>query len=355
MYDFILNMWHITQELALWLLIGCAVAGVMHAFLPANFIHRHFGKPGLGNIVKASLLGVPLPLCSCGVIPAAIGLKKDGASDAAAVGFLVSTPQTGVDSIAVSGAFLGWPFALFKVLSALVTGVIAGVVVLLTGRPRVETAETKRREEPPASGGFWRKLYEAGDFALNDLLAGFAVWVFVGIVISAAITTALPAGYLADSAIATGLTGILLMLVISLPMYVCATGSVPVAAALVAAGMPTGAALVFLMAGPATNAATLGAVLKAFGKRVTTIYVSVIAIGSVICGLLYETVFGDLRATRDMVHDGHSALHVISGLFLIGFFIFLLGKNLHRRVTPALEDTGSARSSGCCSGCAGEQ
>lgn len=344
-YEFFVNMWHITQELAVWLLLGCAVAGIMHAFLPANFIHNHFGKPGVGNIVKASLLGVPLPLCSCEVIPAAIGLKKDGASDASVISFLVSTPQTGVDSIAVSAAFLGWPFAVFKIFSALVTGIIAGVVVLLTGHTAVEKRDSKEESVSPPQG-VTAKLREAVSFALNDLLAGFATWVFVGIVISALITTVLPQGALADSTIATGITGILLMLVISLPLYVCATGSVPVAAALVAAGMPTGAALVFLMAGPATNAATLGTVFKELGFRLTAIYVGVIAVVSVICGILYETFLGGLVPPKDMAHNGHNPLSVIAAVFLVAFFLFLSGKKIHQRFTSAPEDSGA-----CCHSC----
>lgn len=344
-YDFVFNIWNITQELALWLWIGCAVAGGMHAFLPGNFIHRHFGKSRFSDIFKATLLGVPLPLCSCGVIPAAIGLKKDGASDAAAVGFLVSTPQTGVDSIAVSAAFLGLPFALFKVASATATGVIAGVIVWLTGNKNGHMnpppVEHSRHQE-----GLRKKIDIAWRFAINDLLAGFAMWVVGGILVSAAISTLVPPGQLADNPLATGLSGILLMLLIALPMYVCATGSVPVAAALVAAGMPTGAALVFLMAGPATNAASLGAIFKTFGGRVTAIYVSVIAVGSVLCALLFESFFGGLINQQEILHKKHAFIHQIAAVALLAFFLYLAVKRIHKRFFPAEEET---EESCCCS------
>lgn len=341
--EFLNNMWHTTQEMAAWLLVGCAVAGIMHVFLPENFVRRHLGRAGWKNIVKATILGVPLPLCSCGVIPATLGLKKDGASDAASVGFLVSTPQTGVDSIAVSAAFLGLPFALFKVFSAFVTGIVAGGLVQLTDRnPPSEHHEPENGGRPPK--GFLGKVAEGTHFALDELLAGFAIWVAIGIAVSALISTFVAPGALADSPLATGVSGILIMLLASLPLYVCATGSVPVAAALVSAGMPTGAALVFLMAGPATNAATLGAVLKFFGRRVTFIYVSVIAVGSVLLGILYQQIWGDLHAADSGLHEMHSWPHRIAALFLIAFMGHLVVRRVFKRKS----------SPACCGGCCHE-
>jgi uncharacterized membrane protein YraQ (UPF0718 family) len=127
----ILNIWNVWVELAPWLLLGALVSGVIHVFLPTDFVRRHL--TGRGSIAKAVALGVPLPLCSCGVIPAGLGLKKDGASDGAAVGFLISTPQTGVDSVLVAAAFLGWPFALFKVVAATITGMTGGLLTAYMG------------------------------------------------------------------------------------------------------------------------------------------------------------------------------------------------------------------------------
>ena len=141
------NIWHVLQELGPWLLFGALVAGLLHVFMPPNFVRKHLGKGTFRNVIKASLLGVPMPLCSCGVIPAAIGLKKDGASNGAATGFLISTPQTGVDSITVSAVFLGIPFACFKVVSAFITGIVGGALVNITD-PAPQTAAAA--EQPPA-------------------------------------------------------------------------------------------------------------------------------------------------------------------------------------------------------------
>ncbi len=113
------NAWDVTLELAPWLLLGVVIAGILHVFMPQDFVRTHLGHSRFSHVVKACLFGVPMPLCSCGVIPAAAGLKKEGASNGATVGFLISTPQTGVDSFAVSAALLGWPFALVKVVAAL--------------------------------------------------------------------------------------------------------------------------------------------------------------------------------------------------------------------------------------------
>lgn len=348
--DFVLNIWHVTQELALWLLLGCAIAGILHVFLPPDYVRRHLGRGSWGNVVKATLLGVPLPLCSCGVVPAAIGLRKDGASDASAVGFLVSTPQTGVDSIVVSAAFLGWPFALFKVASAFVTGVIAGGVVHLTeGQPKDELTPPVSSQQ--AAGCLPSKIREAARFAVSDLLAGFIFWVILGILVSALITTLMPPGALSDTVLSNSVAGVLLMLFVSLPLYVCATGSVPVAAALVGAGMPTGAALVFLMAGPATNAATLGAVFKQFGTRVTSIYVAVIAIGSVGLGLLYEVISLPLYSSVSAGHGSHSLLHQSAAVVLLVLATWILYQRLKSRWTQTKVGTSCCSSTAACPDC----
>ncbi len=284
----------VMTELAPWLILGAVIAGLLHGLLPPNFVIRHLR--GRGAVLKAVALGVPMPLCSCGVIPAGLGLKKDGASDGASVGFLVSTPQTGVDSILVSASFLGWPFALFKVLAALVTGLLGGwltdAATEAPGAP-VESASEQRDAEP-------RGLREMIDHGL-DIIRSIWGWLLVGIFASAAISTWLPPELVKDFN-GTGLVlGIAFMLVISLPLYVCATASVPIAAALVMQGLPAGTAMVFLMAGPATNLATMGAVLHGFGKRVLAIYLSVIIVGSVVAAFAFDALIG----VGPMSHGAH--------------------------------------------------
>ncbi len=275
-------IWAVLLELAPWLMLGAGVAGLVHGLLPRDFVGRHLS--GRAGVAKAVMVGVPLPLCSCGVIPAGLGLKKDGASDGAAVGFLVSTPQTGVDSILVAAGMLGWPFALFKVGAAAVTGLAGGWITdALGGAPGGAGARAGEAARPGAK--------EMLSHAL-EMLQTIWRWLVFGIVVSAALTVFLPPGVFSGLADGGGLVAMLAMLLVSVPLYVCATASVPIAAALVAGGLPLGAALVFLMAGPATNVATIGAVYRAFGKRTLAIYLTTIIVGSVAFGLVFEGLVG---------------------------------------------------------------
>jgi uncharacterized membrane protein YraQ (UPF0718 family) len=150
------EIWNIMLELGWPLLLGIIIAGAIHVLLPQGFVHRNFGGRGFKSIFKATLIGVPMPLCSCSVIPTAIGLKQDGASNGASTSFLISTPQTGVDSIMVNAAFLGWPFAIFKVIVAFVTGIIGGSIVDLFER-RQDVPLNKRPSRKPA-GSYGSRL-----------------------------------------------------------------------------------------------------------------------------------------------------------------------------------------------------
>ncbi|MEZ4472506.1 MAG: permease [bacterium] len=314
-------------ELAPWLFLGAAVAGALHVLVPAGFLQRHLR--GRAGVAKAIAIGVPLPLCSCGVIPAGLGLKKDGASDAAAIGFLVSTPQTGVDSILVSAAFLGWPFALFKVGAAAVTGLLAGTLVERFGGPPVPLAEPVNAEE--AGGGHGLRAAVAHGL---EMIRTIWRWLVVGILISAALTTLIPPSALEG----IGLTGALapvLVLLVSLPLYVCATASVPIAAGLVAAGMPVGAALVFLMAGPATNIATMGAILRGFGRRVLAIYLGTLVVGSVGLAWAFDFVLADAAATPTHAMEHGAWWQVGAAALLLGLLAAFAVDDLRRRLRRA--------------------
>ena len=313
-------MWDVLLGLAPWLLLGMVIAGVLHVALPANFVRRHLrGRTG---VLRAVALGVPLPLCSCGVIPAGLGLKKDGASDGAAVGFLISTPQTGVDSILVSSSFLGWPFALFKVISATVTGLLGGWITDKVSNGVEDADEDVDAPDAPQSGSARRGMKNAVEHSV-DILRTIWRWVVFGIVVSAAIEVFVPQGFLTGLADYGRVVPILAALVISLPLYVCATASVPIAAALVAGGMPAGAALVFLMAGPATNIATMGAIHRGLGLRPLVVYLSTIILGSAGAGLAFDFVLEANAISAPMHHD-HSTWWAVSGavalLALIAWF-----------------------------------
>ncbi len=287
------SCWTILLELAPWLLLGMGVAGVLHVVLPTGLVQREL--QGSGGVVKAVALGVPLPLCSCGVIPAGLGLKRDGASDGASVGFLISTPQTGVDSILVSASFLGWPFALFKVVTAAATGLLGGWLTQAFGGRRVEMDAGGSGSASARAG--WRDGFSHALTVLQTIW----MWLVFGVVASAAIQIWVPPTAFQHSLAWGGLAATLGVLLISLPLYVCATASVPIAAALVAGGMPPGAALVFLMAGPATNVATMGAILRGFGARVLGIYLGTI----VVCSVAAAQIFGQLIDPVSVVQAGH--------------------------------------------------
>lgn len=334
---FIQAMWNVMLALAPWLLLGAVVAGVMHVALPRDFVRRQLS--GVKGVFKAVILGVPLPLCSCGVIPAGLGLKEDGASDGAAVGFLISTPQTGVDSILVSASFLGWPFALFKVLSATATGLAGGLVThALTDHDDTAAPIDKHDAQQPRT---WRGAVDHAVMILRTIWR----WLVFGVVVSALIEVFVPAALFEGLAAQGPIVAALAVLVVSLPMYVCATASVPIAAALVAGGLPAGAALVFLMAGPATNVATIGAIYRSLGRRSLIIYLSTIVIGSVGFGLLFDSVLDGSATT--MMHHEHGAAWwaVASAIALTGLLTWFATKDVMKMLgsrnrddsAPALE------------------
>lgn len=272
----------ILLDLAPWLLVGAFASGALAVLLPEGWMQRRLVGPW--GVVKAVALGTPLPLCSCAVIPVALGMQRAGASQGATVAFLISTPQTGVDSVLVTWALLGWPIAVFKVGVALVLGLLGGWLT---------DAVTPRRLSLPVLGPApgplrpWplRMLKHA-----LEMLRSIWKWIALGVVVSAMISAWAPADLLGSARGASGIVAMLLTLAIAAPMYVCATASVPIAASLVAAGLPPGAALVFLIAGPATNVATIGAVHRALGVRPLAVYLGVTLLGSLAAGLLFQNL-----------------------------------------------------------------
>ena len=337
--------WGTTLDLAPWLLLGLAVAALLHALVPTGLVARHLRGPS--GVLKAVAIGVPLPLCSCSVIPAGIGLARDGASRGAAVGFLVATPQTGVDSILVAASMLGWPFAILKVVAALVTGLVGGLLVerLAPGNAPADAT--------PASGGAPRPTgRRAADAAIRhaiDIFRAIWGWLTVGVLVSAALAALLPPNALGALFGGAPALAYIAALAISVPLYVCATGSVPIAASLVAAGFPVGAALVFLMAGPATNVATIGAVRRAFGTRTTALYLGIIIVGSLAFALAAEVILGDLLRTH-AVHLGHDhgahGAHPLEVASALAFLMALGGfaaEAMRQRFAPRADASGPDR------------
>ena len=332
MTEFLLACWSFLGQLSPWLLIGLVLSAVLHVALPADFVRRRFR--GTSGVLQAVAIGVPLPLCSCGVIPTGIGLKNEGAEDGAAVGFLISTPQTGVDSILVSVSFFGWPFAIFKMVAALVLGVVGGWLTNLSSSPEDPGAAPNafpvagsccegghsHVADAPGTSPWWKR----GWAHCLEILASIWFWLVVGILISALIQVVVPQSWVAQAGELGNWGAMLLVLLISVPLYVCATASVPMAAALVAAGFPPAAALVFLMAGPATNTSTMGAIYARFGKKVLAIYLLVIIAGSLICGWLFNYVLDgvDVREAEHLHAHGVGSWTTVSSIIMLGLLAY---------------------------------
>ncbi len=298
--------------------LSALVAGALHAFVPASFLQANL--TGRWGVVKGALLGVPMPLCSCAVIPAGLGLKKQGASDGATVAFMISTPQTGADSLLVARAFLGWPFALFTLASSFVLGLIAGWWTDAAGPQASTGVEAGPACELPAVK---KRLHAMIEFGVETLRSIWR-WLVIGVVASAAIEHFVPPGSLEQLAGHGGVVAMLLAFIVGMPLYVCTTGSVPLAASLVHAGFPPGAALVFLISGPATNIATMGAVYRVLGRRTLAIYLTTIAFGSLAFGFLFNALVDAHAATVPQhLHDHTSwwpTVWAIALVALLGWF-----------------------------------
>ena len=290
---FALSIWQTLLEMSPYLLFGFLVAGFLSIFIKPETVERHLGGRGAGPVVKAAVFGVPLPLCSCGVIPVAASLRRHGAGAAATTSFLISTPETGVDSIMVTLSLLGPVFAIFRPVAAFLSGLFGGVLVNLFGREK----EVSPGELPVCTAECCSGAVERSNKFILALKYGFITLprdinraLIVGIIIAGVISAAIPPNYLSRF-LGGGIVSMLVMMAVGIPTYVCATASVPIAAALIAKGVSPGAALVFLMTGPATNAATIATVRKIMGNRIAIIYLIAVALPALAAGLIFDAFF----------------------------------------------------------------
>jgi uncharacterized membrane protein YraQ (UPF0718 family)/copper chaperone CopZ len=291
-FMFVLSLWETLREMAPYLLFGFLVAGVLSVVIQPEVVERHLGGRGLLQVIKAALFGVPLPLCSCGVIPVAASLRRHGAGSGATTSFLISTPQTGVDSIMVTLSLLGPVFAVFRPLVSFLSGLLGGSLVTYLG-----TKGGSEEERYPLCtdecctgdrkrSGFIRAIR----YGFVTLPRDINKALIIGLIVAGAIAAIVPDDYFAGI-LGGGILSMVVMMAVGIPIYVCATASVPIAAALVAKGVSPGAALVFLMTGPATNAATISTVWKIMGKRTAAIYLATVAGASIAAGLFLDYIF----------------------------------------------------------------
>lgn len=303
--------WRLFEEASPYLFLGFGVAALLDMVVTEDKIVNHLGTSAgkFKSVLKAALAGVPIPLCSCGVIPAAISLKKRGANDGATLSFLISTPETGADSIAITYALLDPIMTVFRPLAAFTTALGAGIannliiregktpapknLIKLSTTPDNTTCSAScgcHIEKNKAEGGYMQKVGEALKYAYVELLGDIAKWLIIGLVLAGIISYLIPEE-LIRSYLGGGVGSMLLMLLIGIPLYICATASTPLAAALIAKGMSPGTAFVFLLAGPATNAATITVVTRYLGKKAATLYLATIAIFALGFGLLLDFIY----------------------------------------------------------------
>ena len=334
MMDYVNAFVSMLNGMSPYLLLGFLIAGVLHAFVPSAIYSRYLAGTGLRSVATAAAFGIPLPLCSCGVLPTAVALRRSGASRAASTSFLIATPQTGVDSIAATYSMMGLPFAILRPVAALVTSLIGGLAVGHWERKGtlddVSTEASYEFSELPE--GFWNKVVETFRYGFFDMMQSIGRWLLLGLIVATLITVLLPDDFFSTYARWPFLNMFIIVLV-AVPMYVCATGSIPIAAALMLKGMSPGCALVLLMAGPAANVASMFVVNKAFGRKATVVYLLSIIGGAMGFGVLVDYWPG-LRETfvaalpcHVMHHGMHGAswFSTVCSIFLLGMIVVALG------------------------------
>ncbi|PIE83397.1 MAG: hypothetical protein CSA09_00520 [Candidatus Contendobacter odensis] len=345
-------------ESAPWLALGLLISGIMKIFVTSHFLSHHLGKPGLVSTIKAALLGAPLPLCSCGVIPAAIGLRRSGASKAATTSFLISTPETGVDSVSISYAMLGPFMAIVRPIAAIASAIIAGILV---GHDEEKQKTSCSQEKlPPDQDSccssestktvsvdsccntescntgkqhVLQRIKDGLQFTFIDLLKDISLWLLIGFIFAALIRTFVPIEFLAQWG--DSLLAFVVMALIGVPMYICATASTPIAAGLLFSGVSPGAVLIFLLVGPATNIATIGLVQRELGHRALAAYLGSVVSVAFIFGFFTNHAASiwemDFLAQTEHVHNLVNPLLAYSSSILLAV---LMCYALYKRFFP---------------------
>lgn len=317
-------------ESAPYLLLGLFLAGIIRMLVPDTWITKFLGEKS--SVVTAAIIGTPLPLCSCSVIPTAIGIRRAGASKASTASFMVATPETGVDSIGVTFALMGPVMAIARPISAILSAIMAGSLVRLWDTETPPIAEEavhsccgggKKKEL-----GFWEKMKNAVVYGYGKLLSDFMGWLLIGISFAALIQTFVPPTLLSEYG--NGIFAMLLAVVISIPMYICATASTPVAAGLMLSGISPGAALVFMLTGPATNIATLMVVKNELGTRSLMGYLTGVIVTALAMGMALDWAVEYFQLTIEVSQGGHgdmtSILYSASAIILASLIVWQYAK-----------------------------
>ena len=332
------NLWMMINEFAPFLILGFFISGVLSVYLTVEIVQKYLGSDSLFSVFLASLLGVPLPLCSCGVIPVSAYLSKHGASKGSVTSFLISTPQTGVDSIFITYAMLGPFFAIYRPIIAFFSGVLGGACVHLFDDNKKSIVE-ENCDDDCCDDQSKSKIFNIFNYGFVKLPMDIAGPLIFGLVLSSLILVFIPSNYF--DMVGSGFLGMLIMLVVGLPTYVCATASVPIAFALHASGFSMGAVLVFLMSGPATNITTMTVIYKILGRKNLLIYLLSIVICSIGFGLLFDLMFPGLG----IEDNNYSVSHILNSNMRIALslsLIFILFNSL--RIKYFVSKNGSISS-----------
>jgi len=323
---FLNSVWHLLLEMSPYLLLGFFIAGILFAFLPASLIARYMGGESILSVIRGSLVGVPLPLCSCGVLPVAASARQSGAGKGPTLAFLISTPVTGVDSILATAGVLGIVFTIARIIASFVLGIAAGLVsILFPGKshPTPQPSVSQACEICEFTGAYEKagsKTRQALVYGFSELPETLVNSMVVGLLVGGLITALVPESLITNY-IGTGIIGVLVAVLIGIPLYVCATGSIPIAAAMMLKGFSPGAALAFLIAGPATNAVAVTTVRKILGTRYLIIYLITIFIGAIGFAFLFDLIPYSF-AIKSVMHKHqtahHSLFYHLSASLLIG-------------------------------------
>ena len=335
MMDYVNAFVSMLNGMSPYLVLGFFIAGLLHAFVPSAIYSRYLSGTGWRSVMTAAAFGIPLPLCSCGVLPTAVALRRSGASRAASTSFLIATPQTGVDSIAATFSMMGLPFAILRPVAALVTSVIGGLAVGHWERKGAldnATTDDANYEFSELPKGFRNKVMETFKYGFFDMMQSIGRWLLLGLVVATLITVLLPDDFFSTYA-RWPLLNMFIIVLVAVPMYVCATGSIPIAAALMLKGMSPGCALVLLMAGPAANVASMFVVNNAFGRKATVIYLLSIIGGAIGFGVLVDywpglrDLFINALPSHIMHHGMHGAswLNTTCSVALLGMILVAMG------------------------------
>jgi hypothetical protein len=337
------------NESAPWLLLGLIIAGLIKAFIPESYLTKHLGGKGLLTTIKAAFIGAPLPLCSCGVVPAALGIRRAGGSKNATISFLVATPETGLDSMSVTYALMGPFMAIIRPIAAICSAIVAGILVgnaddeqpkavsatnnSCQSKPK-DCCDSKKAPEKNQEKPLGKKIQQGIVFSFFDMLDDIVLWLLIGLGFAALVQTFIPTSFLSQWG--GSWVAYVVMALIGVPMYICATASTPIAAGLLLSGVSPGAVLVFMLAGPATNIGTIGIIIKELGKKSVIAYLVGVVITSFAFGALTDYLVNLYNIPILSEVSNHSlsmnTFTLVCSVFMAALCVISIGKKLLKKM-----------------------